>query len=106
MKILFDQRTPAPLRHALEDHAVETAYELGWSTLQNGELLSAAERAGFDMLLTTDKNMRYQQNGAGRRIAVVILPTTSWPRLQRIAPAIVAAVSQARAGGYTEVPAP
>ena len=57
MKVLFDQGTPAPLRRALSAHAVETAYERGWSTLQNGELIAAAEAAAFQVLVTTDKNL-------------------------------------------------
>jgi predicted nuclease of predicted toxin-antitoxin system len=81
MKILFDQGTPAPLRHALPDHAVSTAYEMGWAALTNGELLDAAE-LNFDVLVTTDQNLAYQQNLRGRRLAVLILPTTSWPMLK------------------------
>ena len=81
MKILFDQGTPAPLRHALPGHAVSTAYEMGWSSLTNGDLLDAAERR-FDVLVTTDQNLPDQQNLTGRRLAVQILPTTSWPMLK------------------------
>jgi hypothetical protein len=80
MKILFDHGTPAPLRHALTPHAVSTAYEMGWTKLDNGELLKAAE-IDFDILITTDQNLRYQQNLSGRRLAILVLPTTSWPRI-------------------------
>jgi predicted nuclease of predicted toxin-antitoxin system len=76
MKIFFDQGTPAPLRRALRGHTVSTAHEMGWGELDNGELLAAAE-AEFDLLVTTDKNLRHQQNLTGRRLAIVILPTTS-----------------------------
>ena len=62
MRVLFDQGTPVPLRHSLAEPEVTTAYELGWSTLKNGELLEAAEDAGFEVLVTTDLNLRYQQN--------------------------------------------
>jgi hypothetical protein len=62
MRILFDQGTPTPLRYHLLGHQVALAYEQGWSTLENGELLNAAEAAGFEVLITTDKNLRYQQN--------------------------------------------
>lgn len=103
MRILFDQGTPAPLRDHLSGHSVETAYEKGWSTLRNGELLAKAE-AGFDVLVTTDRNLRYQQNLAERRIAILVLPTTSWPRLQRIAREIAAAVDSLKPGQYLEVP--
>ena len=81
MRVLFDQGTPAPLRGALTAHAVSTAYEMGWSTLSNGDLLDAAE-AQFDAFVTTDQNLRYQQNLAGRRLAILVLPFSSWPRLQ------------------------
>lgn len=60
MRVLFDQGTPAPLRHALVGHSVETAYEMGWGTLQNGALIAAAEAHKFEVLVTTDKNLKYQ----------------------------------------------
>lgn len=59
MRILFDQGTPAPLRHLLRGHEVSTAYERGWSTLKNGELLVAAEDQGLEVLVTTDRNLKY-----------------------------------------------
>ena len=77
MRVLFDQGTPAPLRKRLTNCAVETAGERGWSTLENGDLLEAAGSAGFDVLLTTDSNLKYQQNLADRQIAVVVLSATS-----------------------------
>ena len=67
MRILFDQGTPAPLRRQLDDHVVDTAAERGWSDLDNGDLIDSAEQAGYDVLITTDHNPRYQQNLAGRR---------------------------------------
>ena len=76
MRILFDQGTPVPLRAHLDGHTIRTAFELGWSNLQNGELLAAAE-AAFDLLITTDQQMRYQQNISRRQLAVLVLPTTS-----------------------------
>ena len=77
MQVLFDQGTPAPLRQFLLNHQVSTAYERGWSTLKNGELLQAAELAGFAVLVTTETPLKYQQNLAARRISVVALSTTS-----------------------------
>ena len=103
MRILFDQGTPAPLRDHLPGHNVETAYEKGWSALRNGELLVKAE-AEFDVLVTTDRNLRHQQNLADRRIAILVLPTTSWPRLQRITREIAAAIDALKPGQYVEVP--
>ncbi len=83
MKILFDQGTPVPLREALVGHTVETAYERGWSELSNSELLAVAEAASFDLLLTTDQNLLHQQDLSGRRLAVLVLPTTRWPQIQK-----------------------
>ena len=60
MKLLFDQGTPVPLRRHLPEHSVATAYEAGWSGLSNGDLLTAAENAGYQILVTTDQNLRYQ----------------------------------------------
>ena len=82
MRILFDQGTPVPLRNYISGHVVSTAYEQRWSALSNGELLSAAENAGFDLLVTTDQNLRYQQNLATRRIAILVLRSTSCPRIR------------------------
>jgi hypothetical protein len=71
MLILFDQGTPVAIRHSLEGHTVRTVREQGWSDLLNGELLRVAEEAGFEVLLTTDKNMVYQHSLKGRKIALV-----------------------------------
>ena len=103
MKVLFDQGTPVPLRRYLRSHEVMTAYELGWSTLQNGSLISQAEAAGFDVLITTDKNWKYQQNLSERSLAVVVLLSTSWPKIQAKVSEVVVAVDGATKGSYTEV---
>jgi predicted nuclease of predicted toxin-antitoxin system len=81
MRILLDQGTPVPLRRALAGHTVETVREKGWDRMGNGTLLAAAE-ADFDILTTTDQNMRYQQNLRGRRLAILVLPTTNWPKIR------------------------
>lgn len=103
MRVLFDQGTPAPLRHLLQNHEVSTAYECGWSTLKNGELLAAAEIAGFQAMVTTDTNLKYQQNLALRSIALVVLSTTSWPRIRAAAETVVTAIDAATPGTYAEV---
>ena len=103
MLILFDNGTPAPLRHALKDHIVVEAIERGWDRLSNGDLIAAAESAGFQLLLTTDKNIRYQQNLTGRKIAFVVLGNQQWPRLRRHVDRVIAAVNDATPGSYTEV---
>ena len=103
MRILFDQGTPLPLKLHLADHQVETAYELGWSRLTNGELLAAAE-GRFDVLMTTDQNLRYQQSLSGRKIAVLVLSTTSWPRLRDRVQSVVSALASLKPGDYLELP--
>ena len=102
MNILFDQGTPVPLRRSLSGHTVSTAYEMGWSGLENGDLLNSAERA-FDLLITTDQNLQYQQNLTGRRLAILVLPTTSWLEIRNHLAEISAAVDQIRPGEYREL---
>lgn len=104
MKILFDQGTPVPLRQLLDSHSVDTAYERGWQTLENGQLLSTAEQAEYDILITTDQNLRYQQNMTDRKIAIVVLRSTSWPRIQKHAEQIKAVVNGTVSGDYHEIP--
>ena len=82
MKVLFDHNVPRPLGRFLVEHEVTIAADLGWTTLENGDLLNAAESAGFDLLLTCDQNISYQQNLTGRRLALVVLTTNYWPRLR------------------------
>jgi hypothetical protein len=106
MLILFDNGTPAPLRYALKGHVVMEAIERGWDRLANGELIAAAEAAGFELLLTTDKNIRYQQNLKGREIAFVVIGNQQWPTLRRYVERVVAAVNAAAPGSYTEVEIP
>jgi hypothetical protein len=84
MRILFDQGTPVGIRDSLLAHDVSTAYQMGWSTLSNGELLRSSEMAGFDVLLTTDKNLVYQQNIKDRKIAIVILGHARWSAIRAI----------------------
>jgi hypothetical protein len=98
MRIFFDQATPVPIRPYLERHIVRTAAQQGWDRLKNGDLLTAAEDAGFDVLLTTDKNMRYQQNPAGRKIAIVVLGRQQWPELRLHIHRAVKAVNAATPG--------
>lgn len=106
MRVLFDQGTPVPLRDALTAHRVETAYERGWATLGNGELLGLAEAEGFDVFVTTDLNLRHQQNLTGRSIAIVVLSTPSWRHLEWAARRVADAVISAASGNYAEVGIP
>ena len=104
MKILFDQGVPAPLRKFLLSHQVSTAYEEGWDTLKNGELLAIAEANDFNILLSTDQHLKFQQNLQGRKIAIVVLLSTSWPKIQLSIPAIIAALEKINEGEYVEIP--
>jgi hypothetical protein len=106
MRILFDQGTPVPLRHYLADHNVGISADLGWERLRNGELLAVAENAGYDLLLTTDKNIRYQQNLKNRMIAIVVIGHSQWPTLEPYVQRVVEAVNGAVPGSYAEVDIP
>jgi hypothetical protein len=106
MKILFDQATPVPIRPYLKGHFVRTAAEQGWSTLRNGDLLTAAEEAGFDPFLTTDRNMGYQQNLTERKIAIVVLGLQQWPKLRPHIQIVIDAVNAAQPRSYSKLEMP
>ncbi|HTZ96409.1 MAG TPA: hypothetical protein VMB18_08440 [Terriglobales bacterium] len=106
MRILFDQGTPVGIRDSLPEHFVRTVRQQGWSTLLNGELLRVAEEAGFDVLLTTDKNLAYQQNLRNRKVAIVALGRSRWSLIQPALGRIVSAVSAAQPGSFTLVEIP
>ena len=107
MLILFDHGTPKGLIRALPGHKVITAQSRGWDRLNNGALLNAAVEAALDLLLTTDRRIRYQQNLAGRKIALVVLTgTTKWARVRLHLERIAVAVNEATPGSYAEVDMP
>ena len=106
MRILFDHGTPAPLIPFLTGHNVTKAKDAGWDRLVNGELLKAAEEAGFEVLITTDKNMVTQQNLKGRAIAIIVLGNSQWRVVQRHVRKIAFAVNAAIPGSYAEVEIP
>ena len=91
-----------PLRALLSGHSVSTAYEMGWSQLANGDLLEAAE-VDFDALITTDQNLRYQQDLTGRRLAILVLPTTSWPKIRANEAQVIASIDALRPGEIVEL---
>ena len=106
MRILLDHNTPAPLRHFLTGHQVETAYERGWAELTNGALLRTAEESAFDVMITTDKSIRYQQNLTGRTLALVVLSTNDWTQIRRSVAAVVDAISRVTPGTLVEIKIP
>jgi predicted nuclease of predicted toxin-antitoxin system len=107
MLVLFDNGTPRTLaRYLIDHHAVTEARARGWEELENGELLTLAEAAGFEVLVTTDKNLGYQQNLAGRKIAIVVLGLGRWSVMKRYVAQIVAAVNAATPGSFAEVESP
>jgi hypothetical protein len=106
MLVLFDQSTPVAIAKFLHGHIIKTARQQGWDTLANGELLRVAEEAGFDLLLTADQNLVYQQNLKGRKIAIVILGGNRWSNVKRVMSRIVAAVDSAQPGSRIVVDVP
>ena len=102
MKVLLDACVPRPLRKLLSDHTVLTAQEMGWGKLKNGALLQAAEPQ-FDAFLTSDQNLKYQQNITGRKLAILALPTNDWPTIRLHSDEIAAKVTALRPGEFVEL---
>lgn len=100
MRILLDECVPLQVRQALTSHEVTTAQRMGWGGLGNGDLLEAAERAGFAIFIVADKNLQYQQNLSMRRIAIVELWTNHRPTLEKYFPEIRAAARRIQPGEY------
>ena len=105
MKVLLDECTPRVVKKRLPTHDISTVQEMGWAGIKNGELLTLAE-AQFEVFITTDKNLRYQQNLAGRALAVLVLPSNQVPVVERVLPAIESALQTIKAGDYIEIPLP
>jgi hypothetical protein len=103
VKVLFDHNVPHKLRQSLPAHEVSTADEMGWSELENGELLRAAEGAGFAVMVTGDKNLSSQQNLEGRDLALVVLSTNNWNVLKHNPRPVAEAVDAARLGSFQVV---
>ena len=103
MRVLFDQGTPVPLRRFLGSHTVMTVYEKGWSGTGNGDLLRLADQQMFEVFLTTDQHLKYQQNLTNRQIAIVVLPTTSWPVIQKHTAKIAKVLDSLAPGDFIEL---
>jgi hypothetical protein len=106
MRVLFDNGTPRGVAAGLAEHDVEEARSRGWDTLRNSELLDAAEAAGFEVIITTDRNIRHQQNLKNRKIAIVVLGKGRWTLIKKRLPEIAAAVAAASPGSFAELDIP
>ena len=107
MKILLDESVPQKLRLLIEgDHKVVTVWFQGWSGLKNGTLLTAAEGAGFELFITADQEISYQQNLTGRKMAVLVLSTNNWDFIRAAIARIGTAIDTVTPGSYTEVEIP
>jgi hypothetical protein len=102
MRILFDQGVPLPLKSWLAPHHIETTRQRGWSEFLNGDLLAAAEAAGFDLFITTDQNLRHQLDLSQFVIAVLVLMVANWPTMEPFASGIAAAVDRIGPRQYME----
>ena len=107
MRIVFDKNVPVGVRHFLSKHDVRTFVEMQWHPqLENGELLKAAEASGFDVIVTSDQNIRYQQNLTDRRLALVVPGSNIWPVMRDHGAAIAAKVDAATPGSYEFIEMP
>ncbi len=106
MKILLDECVPAQVRNAFTGHEVTTVQLQGWTGFKNGVLLTAAENAGFDIFILADKNLRYQQNLTGRKLAILELWTNHRPTLEKHFPEIRTAAESVQQGVYLVMEAP
>jgi len=103
VRIFFDHNIPRKLRRLLKGHYVAIATEMGWETVENGDLLRAAEDAGFDVMVSADKDLSYQQNLSGRKIALVVISTNNWKIIQHDSGPIVDAVNAATPASFQVV---
>jgi len=103
VKVLLDENLDHALRHLLKPHEVVTVTFMGWTGLQNGALLRAAEDNQMDVLLTGDQTLSYEQNLAARRLAVVALSAIQLPLIKEHLPKIIAAIDNAAPGSFQTV---
>ncbi len=102
MKILLDECVPWPMHRFLTGHECTTAQQRGWGGIKNGELIRQAE-GEFDLIITTDQNIRYQQNLANRRLPILQLSTNDLRRIQAAATQIQKAVLEIQTGEFRQL---
>ena len=101
MKIILDESVPQKLRLLIDgSHEVITTWFQGWSGLKNGALLTAAEEAGFDLFITADQELGYQQNLTSRKIALLVLSTNNWSVVKARMHEITAAINAVKSGSF------
>jgi predicted nuclease of predicted toxin-antitoxin system len=105
MKVLLDECTPRVVKNRLPAHDINTVQEMGWAGIKNGELLTLAEQQ-FEVFITTDKNLRYQQNLSQRKLAFVLLPSNQVPVVETVIPTLEAALTTIKVGDFVEIPQP
>jgi predicted nuclease of predicted toxin-antitoxin system len=105
MKVLLDECTPRIVKKRLPGHDISTVQEMGWAGVKNGELLTMAE-SQFEVFITTDKNLRYQQNLSQRKLAFILLPSNQVPIVEAAIPALEAALTVIKVGDFVEIPLP
>jgi hypothetical protein len=103
LRILLDENIPAALSRVIVGHQVTAARDRGWAGISNGDLIAAAEAESFEVLITADRNIRYQQNLTGRRIALMVLSTNIWPTIRANPAPILSAIESIQLGQYVEV---
>jgi hypothetical protein len=103
LHILLDENIPAPLCHLIIGHRATPASDMGWAGISNGDLIVAAEVEGFEVLITADRNIRYQQKLTGRKLALIVLSTNIWPTIRANPAPILSAIESIQPGGYVEV---
>ena len=106
MRTLFDHNTPRLLRRHLVGHDIDAAAERGWAALGNGALLDRAEEAGYEVVITADKNIPHQQNLGRRNLALIVLGANRWPLIEPRMEDIRNALEGIQPGEVKEVPIP
>lgn len=105
MKVLLDECTPRLVKRGIAADLVKTVQEMGWQGVKNGKLLRRAE-SEFDVSITTDKRLKYEQDLTGRALAIIVLPSNQLPVVKAIIPQLQKVLDSAKPGDFVEVPLP
>jgi hypothetical protein len=105
MNILIDECVPHPIIKFFHEHTVHTTQEMGWDGILNGDLIARAEES-FDLFITSDRNIRYQQNLSSRRIAILTLSTNDWQTIKEARDKLIIAVENMAVNSFVELQLP